>query len=450
MKVAVRLVAGALLAGIVAVGLPNGAVAAGGGSLRAKPTLLTARASDDLVLTRAQAAAAVSSTAVAYYATRYGVSPAEARSRLETQDMVPNLQALLQERLGSGLAQLWFDNSTGQWVVDVDSAAAAPAALTIAQSVGLGEDVRVENVAFTAKEMRTEVAELYGDLRETIASGQFTVGSAVKKVEVMLASGQSTKPVDAAVTKLKHEGKKKVPVSIVRSPESSLAVPVDACTQFPWCSEIVGGAGIFFATGWMCSAGFYVRSSGDPYPLILTAGHCAILAGNYGAWGTCNGTGGCGWYGHQIPFYYFGWGGGDAGLLEDDSYGIYPGYVNWTDGHSISTLLAYETGAVPDRVTVCLNGEHAPGTSCGEVYNNNDWGVVLTAEEPLPPWNIVNQMVEVSGSCSEPGDSGGPVTRALYEEAVGTISAGGRCGTYDYVEPIWREVEQLGISIETG
>lgn len=421
--------------------------------LSTEGTPITPEATAHLTQSRSQADASLSPGAVSYYTSTYGVSEAEARQRLETQTMVPNLQVMLNKQLGSSFSQLWFDNGSGQWVIGTTSATAAEPIGSLMSSLGLGNSYRVQHIPFDHEQLLAAVKQLAGELTETIPSGQFTVGVGDGALDLTLASGQSVGVADAASAQLAANGNP-VPVQVTQSSESSLTgSPAVSCTQFPWCSAIVGGVDVFFASGWECSAGYYVHSSGDPYPLILTAGHCDVVAGNYGEWGTCNGTGGCGWYGHQIPFYYYG--GGDAGLLEDDSYGIYPGYVNWTYGHGISTLKGYETEHVPNGTVLCMQGAHAPGTSCGTVVNNDVWGIKYAAEGPLPEVTL-NEMIEVGRhACILPGDSGGPADLASVEIAAG-INSGyggkkyeGECRERNWLEPINRAIAQLGVEFET-
>jgi len=426
------------------------------GQISAEGTPITAEQAAHTVLTRSEAAASLNPAAVAYYTRTYGVDEAEARQRLENQVMVPNLQGMLKGQLGSSFSQLWFDNAAGQWVLDTTSPTASNAVGSLMSSVASGVSYRIQHVAFNREQLIAAVKQLAEELPATIPSGQFTVGVGEGAVDLTLASGQPSGAADTAITKLAAEGNP-VPVRMTRSPESSLsATPAVSCSQFPWCNDIVGGVDVFFKSGYECSAGYYVRSSGDPYPLVLTAGHCDIVAGNYGEWGTCNGTGGCGWYGHQIPFYYYGNGGGDAGLIEDDSYGIYPGYVNWTYYHSVSTLKSYETEPAPDGTVVCMQGAHAPGTSCGTITDNNDWGVEYAADPPLLPKETLNGMIQVTGACILRGDSGGPADLASVEEAAGLNSAGhyseSECtaeNKSNYLEPINRAIAQLGVSFET-
>lgn len=378
---------------------------------------------------------------------------AEARQRLKTQTMAPNLQEMLKTKLGSSFSELWFDNASGQWVIGTTSAATTESLGNLMSSVGLAGSYRVQHVSFDHEQLLAAIKQLADELTKTVPGGQFLVGVGDGALNVTLASGQRSDAADAATAQLAADGNP-VPVHVTQSSESSLAgSPAVSCTQFPWCSSIVGGVDVFFKTGWECSAGYYVRSPGDPYPLILTAGHCDVVAGNYGEWGTCNGTGGCGWYGHQIPYYYYG--GGDAGLLKDDSYGIYPGYVNWTYSHAISTLKGFETSHVPNGTVVCMQGAHAPGTSCGTVVNNDVWGIEYEAEGPLPK-TTVNEMVEVGrNGCILPGDSGGPADLASVEIAAG-INSGfggkkyeGECRERNWLEPINRALSLLGVEFET-
>lgn len=432
------------------------------------PALITAKASDNVVLPRLKLSKTLSAGSVSYYARKYKVSQSLARQRLVTQQTVPNLEQKLKTSLGSSFAQVWFDNSAGQWVVAVDSASApittattaGPATTASAESttaalmssVGLSGAYRVETVPFDEAEMESGIQYLTAQLSRSESAGGYTVGAGDGSIDLKLASDAPTAPAEQAVAGLSQSGNP-VPVNVNTSPLASLAASPDvSCTQFPWCDSVVGGIAWESATGWECSAAYNVTSPGDPYPLFLTAGHCDIVTGDYGQWWTCNGTGGCGWYGHQIPYYYYGTYGGDAGLIENDSYPIYPGYVNWGDDAGVSTLNSYETSSAPNGTVVCLNAAITYG--CGTV-TDYDASVSYSAEPAsgLPQVSLTG-MIDVDGDCSVPGDSGGTVNLASDETAVGIDSGGdgeyGDCGPNNYVEPISRALSTLGVSLDLG
>jgi streptogrisin C len=311
-------VVGALLAGPAqALAVESSAL----GSPSATP--LSAESVEHAIRSRASAEASLNPTAVTYYTQTYGVSEAEARQRLATQTMVPNIEYMLGERLGSALAQVWFDNSTGQWVVAATAAAPATTVGEFFSAAGLASSYRLERVGFNQEQLLAAFRTLSGELAQEVPPGQETVGVGEGQLDVTLAADQPATVAESAAARLSAQGSAP-PVSIERSSRASLVGSPEVSCSFPWCNTIVGGDKWYFGKiikgkeyEFACSAGFYVGSSGDPYPLILTAGHCAVILGDYVNWGTCDpGAVDCGPYGHQIPYYYHGNGGGDAGLLE--------------------------------------------------------------------------------------------------------------------------------------
>lgn len=373
----------------------------------------------------------------------------------------------MHSRLGSAFTQVWFDNSTGQWVVAATNAAPSAAVAEAFGEAGLAGMYQLQRVSYDEQQLRESLSEVRDELAETLPSDSFAVGLGPGEVNVTVASGQSATGVQAMLTTTATSAtapstSSGVPVNVEQVNKNSLAVSAGtvSCT-FPYCNTIVGGdkwyapdsqkSGKWFE----CSTGFYVGSSGDPYPLDLTAGHCDILAGNYNGWYTCDpGETNCGSYGHQIPFYYYGGGGGDAGLLEDDSFPIYGGYWNWSIGTLSTVEYYYSGGPAPDGVEVCGNGI-GNGSSCGEVTADRYDNLKYRADEELGlPEETFNEMIQVTGACLIGGDSGGSITRATKQTAVGTWSGGEyegtKCGPESYVEPIWREIEQLGIVIYGG
>jgi hypothetical protein len=409
---------------------------------------LSATAALQAVQTRTMAEASLTPTAIEYYVATYGVSEAEARSRLATQTMVPNLEYMLMQLLGDGFSQLWFDNSTGQWVVAVTSSAPASEVSQLLSSVGLGDHYRIQRVSANHEQLLSAFRELSSQVAATLPSGKAVVGVGEGQLNITLAADQSASKPESAIAEMAAQSS--VPVHVVHSPKASLSMAAEVGCKFPYCNTAVGGAGWYFSSEgkeFECSMGFYVTSSGDPYPLILTAGHCALHDGAYNPWYTCEpGPKRCKSYGHEIPFGYYGNGGGDAGLLEDDSFPIYPGYWNWSIGTLSTVEYYYPNEPAPDGLVVCFNGA-GNGSSCGTITNNRANNVHVEGGGFWPE-EVLNEMIEVQGSCGHGGDSGGSVTSASSQTAVGTDSAGNGCVGGRVLEPIGRALRLLGIVLQ--
>ncbi len=401
----------------------NLSLAPGSLATPARPT------SEEQVPTRTEAEESLDPLAISFYMNKHAVSEGEARYRLATQLMAPDVAASMHGVIGSAFAQAWFNNSNGDWVIAATSAASASAAREAFERDGLGGLYELKRVDYDEQQLQEVDKDVSSELAAKLPPGGYTVGIRPGEVHVALASGQSTSAaqeaaaaVHAQVSAASPTGAASgPPIDIEQTQQASLAASPTgtviskgaiSCTDTAgrWCNAIVGGDqwqgsdSLKPGKGFACSTGFLVKSSGDVNPLFLTAGHCDVLAGNYGAMETCDpGETKCGEYGHQIPYYYYG--NGDAGLVEDDQFPIYGGYWNWSVS-TVSTVEFYASGGGGwDKTVVCLNGER-DGSSCGEIVEED--GSVSYPEDALglPPVSVTAMLV-VSGACDEPGDSGG-------------------------------------------
>jgi predicted enzyme related to lactoylglutathione lyase len=403
--------------------------------------------------TRVAAEAALPSAAVAFYKKAFGVDESTATDHLATQAMGVGLAHRLDSAVGAAtVAQLWFDNDAGSWVADV-SAGASDQNLTQAFSAAsLDGHYRVEHVVWTRASMQRTLDAITSALGAEIGSGQTTVVAGSGKVIVTAtdrAAGAAQAAVAAAI-----QAPDAPPVAFERSTSQTLApAPTVACAPY-YCDTLTGGVR-WWSAAVGCTMAFYVGLSGDPHPLFLTAGHCDLASGGgYQPIWTCDPGGvNCSYFGQTIPYYYYGYGpdnGGDAGLFEDGSdRPAYAGYYNWSVS-GLSPLHAYYSTNAPVGLVVCLNGA-SNGSSCGTI-TSNDASTGVAAEGNLPAVTLYN-VLQITGTCSISGDSGGPVTQASYEAAVGMQSTGedgdGTCnGTnHNYVEPVGRALSYFGAVI---
>jgi hypothetical protein len=126
-------------------------------------------------------------------------------------------------------------------------------------------------------------------------------------------------------------------------------------------------------------------------------------------------------------------------------WAMYPGYFNWNLG-GLSPLHDYYTTHAPQNIWMCLNGA-ASGSSCGQT------GPIVPYVQSSTSRNggvtrYLYDMQSVVGTCASEGDSGGPVTLASYEKALGIFSSASpinQCGNTMYVTPIWDPINSWGV-----
>ena len=148
---------------------------------------------------------------------------------------------------------------------------------------------------------------------------------------------------------------------------------------------------------------------------------------------------------------YPGGGLGDAGILAL-TYGfwpLYPGYINWSSNF-ISTVTGYELTAPPVGTWVCQNGATS-GSSCGTVQAT---GVEIPETEADGTFlGYVDDTIEVVGTCTNLGDSGGPLTLASSTTAVGITNAAdspGSCSSPDFFTPVNDALGYFAVQLVVG
>lgn len=199
------------------------------------------------------------------------------------------------------------------------------------------------------------------------------------------------------------------PVSPV--PPAEAASPRDAPSgPDPVAGLLVGGS--------RCSAGFVVRTPAGT-PGLLTAGHCTRSAGPARAAGSGAPLG-------TVRSSRYG-PGGDWGVVD---LTVTPSTLASPARHATggsAPVRAADADALAVGAPVCRSGA-TTGRRCGVVVD-----VDVTANYGAGP---IDGLVAIS-ACSEPGDSGGPVT--VGDRAAGLLSGGtGDCasGGVSLVQPI--------------
>ena len=410
---------------------------------------------DQYTISRTQAEASQPAETIEYYEKHFGVSSEVARSRLATQAMGAGLEAGLRKQIGNAATEVWFDNSTGEWVADISTAASATVS-SVAANEGISGSYRVQHVGYTRIQLLKGEEAVISRLSSTINEGLVQVGIAEGKIDVSLASGldeQAARGQEAAEAAATVDGSP--PVVVTHSSESTFNARTTARCLFPFCDTLMGGDmyGTYGPKGenFNCTMSWWAGYEGInavEHPLMLTAGHCSRDGGYQGIDVSCLPyPGGCAGIGINAA-YYFGndgdWSaiavsypppsGWDPGLGRP-----YGGYVNWnSDG--ISKLEAYyASGPAPVGMVVCHQGygsgvDLGDGSQCGRISENN---VVVKYPE-----GTVEKLSKVSETEVCPGDSGGPWDGAASAVAVGITSGGvfkegQTCGTTAYFTPVW-------------
>jgi hypothetical protein len=412
-------------------------------------------------VSRAEAEASQSAEAVEYYEKHFNVSSQVARSRLATQAMGSGLASVLRSKMGDAASEVWFDNTTGEWVVDVATTETAAVSAATA-SEGISGFYRVQHVEYTRSDLLNAEHAVISQLSTPISSGQAQVGTLEGKINLNLASGLSDEEtaIDREVNATTAVMPGAPPVVVTSASNESLEAGGTVRCLFPFCDTLIAGDmyGTYGEKGenYTCTMAWWAGYEGlnaVEHPLMLTAGHCSLLGRYQGADVSCLPyPGGCAEVGINAGWYYgsdgdwsaiavsyppsSGW---DPGLNRP-----YGGYVNWnSDG--ISTLKSYySSGPAPTGMVICHQGygsgvDLGDGSQCGTIARNN-----VTVKYSYPVVTTLEHMSEVTGTEACPGDSGGPWDGASYEVAVGidsgTAAPDGSCGSTAYMTPVYLPV----------
>ncbi len=424
--------------------------------------------SDEYTVSRAAAEQAQSAQEIEYYATHFGVSPEVARSRLATQAMGAGLGSSLRKLIGDAATEVWFDNSSGQWVVDVSGAASAVVG-SIAASEGISGSYRVQQVGYTSSQLLKGEQAVISQLETPISEGLARVGIAEGKINVSLASGiggeQSVPAREAVDVAANAAGSP--PVAVTESSKPSFSARTTVSCLFPFCNTLTGG--VMYGTGpgggsGNCTMSWwagYKGISAVEHPLMLTAGHCSRAGGYQGEDVSCLPyPGGCAAIGINAAWYFgsdgdwsaiavsypppSGW---DPGLGRP-----YGGYINWNSDNTSKLEAYYATEPAPVGLVVCHQGygsgvDLGDGSQCGWISENN-----VTVKYPT---GTVEKLSRVSETEVCLGDSGGPWDGAAAAVAVGITSGGiikegQSCGTTAYFTPVWIPVVSWNLVLYGG
>lgn len=377
---------------------------------------------------------------VSFYQEYFDVSKAEARSRIDLQKFTFALSKRLPSTLGDALTSWYFDNQSGKFVVLAQGQEAQRAARTIAQDLGISNELRVETTDLGQKELEQRVTKLEKLLSDFIS---------VHKVRVGLASGQPL--VEIAPTLAADEtvqrrlDKSGIQFRLQVRPSDELDIQPQSCV-FPNCNELAGGTRYFAGNLSLhyarCTAGFLARDAVGRR-VGLTAGHCVkdiplpvyLVLPCVPVTDHCTPASGFGFpsdvrYATSgskvITDYAMFYAMSGAVTLPNQSQ-----IVDWRTS-TLKPIVGYLEARPPTGITLCKHGSVAR-SNCGVVTSVSPTGLFI-----------------VTGTCSQGGDSGSPVDLEIwgFRVAVGlAIGAGNDCPGTLAVQPIHEPVEEFGLSL---
>jgi hypothetical protein len=428
---------------------------------QAPANLIPAEAANGLssTVSRGTALESLNPQAIAYYMEYYGVSEPTARERLATAAMVPNIEPLLAQRLGSGFTDVWFDDATGSWVIDARAEASSETITNLMTELGLPGHYRVQRVDYSAAQLNATRQAVSQELRGLESAGRAVVGLGRGDVVVSIASSATTSEL-AEINLARASATDNAPVEVELNPQLNYptkeGVGCSASSEYKYCNTLVGGDH-WFGEHVGCTMAYFVAIKGrEPWvPSMVTAGHCiADMGGLVKPVYTCEPGGGCSGdqWGLDLTFFQ-GDGHGDAGLLDDYSgqysgvpaFAIYGGYWNWSIG-TLSKLESYYTGNPPVGISVCKQGSIS-GSSCGTI---NKVGIEKTDSEGH---KLVDQFEVINAKVCH-GDSGSPWDSSTSDTAVGIFDlfteSEPPCGTTSWDTTIGEIVSFWNLAVYGG
>lgn len=393
------------------------------------------------------------------YAADFNVLPSVAKERLEVQASGAGIVELLKRTLDSDYAGVWFDNSSGKFVIPTVPGADRSTLTQALEDLGLApSSYRLDPARATWTELEAEQKQLLASLRDEVDAGRVTSSLDARRNGVLLRLSRAlSSKAEAAV---EHAAERSAVTAAVETlPDQRFQVGVEACTTIKprQCDKPLrggveiapktnlGGGEYFYALG-ACTAGFKATGNVFGNQFMLSAGHCFAMAGN-GTWASSNTQ-------YTIK---------DIGPVEEyrfDGYGDW-GKLNangswWSEIAQWPSTVAHYWGDQTYPINyeawpyqgqyLCFSGNKS-GTSCGAVTNLRVEGIYAeNCACYLPP------EFEVLGVCHEGGDSGGPLFSYSSNTAVGLLSAGddAPCAeSRSYFVEVTAAATNLGVTVGT-
>ncbi|MGV4890231.1 S1 family peptidase [Streptomyces viridosporus] len=333
----------------------------------------------------------------------FGLSRAEAESRLAAERAATELAPEARRTAGSAYGGAWFDTGSEKLTVAVTPDADASTVRALRDS-----GARVRTVEHSARRLDAAKARI-DRLDAPSGVSSWSVDPAANSVVVNVVDGKRD---DNDVRRFVDRARATGPVTVRTAPAAART----------FAAGTVGGDPYYTGNA-RCSIGFSVHGG------FVTAGHCG-------------GTGAA----------VRGWDGSHIGTFQGSSF---PGndyaWVNVGSGWwTVPVVLGW--GTVPDRL-VRGSAEAPVGASICRSGSTTRWhcGTVLAKNETVNySQGAVHQMTKTS-VCAEPGDSGGAFISG--DQAQGVTSGGwGNCsgGGETWFQPVNEILSRYGLTLHTA
>lgn len=333
----------------------------------------------------------------------FGLSRAEAESRLAAERAATELAPEARRTAGSAYGGAWFDTGSEKLTVAVTPDADASTVRALRDS-----GARVRTVEHSARQLDAAKSRI-DRLDAPSGVSSWSVDPAANSVVVNVVDGERD---DNDVRRFVDRARAAGPVTVRTAPAAART----------FAAGTVGGDPYYTGNA-RCSIGFSVHGG------FVTAGHCG-------------GTGAA----------VRGWDGSHIGTFQGSSF---PGndyaWVNVGSGWwTVPVVLGW--GTVPDRL-VRGSAEAPVGASICRSGSTTRWhcGTVLAKNETVNySQGAVHQMTKTS-VCAEPGDSGGAFISG--DQAQGVTSGGwGNCsgGGETWFQPVNEILSRYGLTLHTA
>ncbi|MFE0106089.1 putative Ig domain-containing protein [Streptomyces sp. NPDC059009] len=347
----------------------------------------------------------------------FGLTAAQARTRLAQEAAAGNAAAALRTRLGERVTGLWFDAAQGRLNASVTTAADARqvrAAGAVAHLVPYGKS-QLTDVERVVRRQADGVPGVAG----------WGVDERTGRVEVRVLRTEHRAATETFRSRMRQLGRA---VRLVEVTDAPVRQQGDVVGGDKWTPGSESG----------CSIGFSVTAGGGAKG-FLTAGHCTNDADQpaYGKDSSRLGTSNAGGT-HSVNARE-----GDFGLVDVDQ----PGWnlAPRVDGYGNGDVTV--TGSAEGVVgqSVCRSGQTS-GWRCGEITK---------VDQSVDYGNVVIDGLSYTDACSAGGDSGGSYVTASGGKAVGLHSGGGSntCGssgeTFTIFQPVGEALQKWQLALAT-
>ncbi|WP_103355739.1 S1 family peptidase [Amycolatopsis sp. CA-128772] len=349
------------------------------------------------------AAAQASPGLIAAMQRDFGLTAAQASTRLTQEMSATRVLPAAQRAAGAAFGGAWFDPALGKLVVGVTDPAAAGA---VRQAGAEPATARISAAKLDATKAAIDAAAKAVPAPAAVSG--WRTDPRAGSVVVTVAPGAHGADVDAFLARAAKAG----PVTVATAPAAE-----------PFSAGTVGGDPYYINGNVRCSIGFSVQGG------FVSAGHCGGAGSSVAGWdGSWMGTfAGSSFPGNDYSFIRIGGGWWTA-----------PVVLGWG---TVSDALVRGSWVAPVGTSVCRSGS-TTHWHCGTVLGQNE--TVNYAQ------GAVYQMTRTN-VCAEPGDSGGSFITG--DQAQGVTSGGwGNCssGGETWFQPVNEILQTYGLSLVTA